>query len=135
MGQVLAGAVALAAAAEDVGLPPRQSLTVLLTTESLIFAAFSVAATLALPTEAGRSRFFAQGRFAYLIVIALFAIAAAAMFALYATVQPELPNGVNAWVRVFGVAVGIAIQPFAAWTVASAAKKTKPGILVGDSES
>ncbi len=120
------GVLAAAASNDDVGLPPRASLTTLLSTESLIFAAFSISATLALPTPSGRSKFFAQGRFAYLVVVALFVIAVAASFALYATLQPAPPHGANSWVRTVGLGVGIVVQPLAAFAIARAAKHTRP---------
>lgn len=106
----------------------------LLSTESLIFAAFSISATLALPTPSGRSLFFAKGWFAYLIVALLFAIAIAAGFALYATMQPDPPRGVNAWARVTGIALGIGAQPFAAWAVAHAARNTKPSFVAEEGD-
>jgi len=120
------GATASEAANNDVGLPPRASFTTLLTTESLIFAAFAISANLALPTPSGRSKFYAQGRFAYWVVAALFVIAISAGFALYATLEPAPPRGVNAWARTVGIVVGIAVQPLAALAIARAAKKTKP---------
>jgi hypothetical protein len=119
--------LSVAAASDDVGLPPRQSLVMLLTTESLIFAAFSISATLALPTPTGRALFFAQGRFAFSIVGVLAFIAVAGGFALCATLEPDPPAGINEWIRAAGIGVGIAAQPVLAWAVAKAAKDTKPG--------
>lgn len=113
----------LAAASDDVGLPPRSSLTTLLTTESLIFAAFSISATLSLPTAGGRRPFYSQGTFAYCIVAVLFAIATSACFALYATLQPDSPHGVNEWIRAAGIGIGVVAQPFAALAIAMAMKK------------
>lgn len=122
----LAAAILQAVASNDeVGFPPRQSVISLLTTESLIFAAFSISATLALPTAAGRSRFYAKGWFAYGVVAVLFVIAVSGGFALYATMQPDPPHGVNAWVRVVGLGVGIGVQPFLALAIARAAATTK----------
>lgn len=103
-----------AAPNQDVGLPPRAALTTLITVESLIFAAFAITVTLALPTDAGRSAFFTQGWFGGLVIVVLTVIAAAGMHALVATLEPAPPAGWNAWARAVGVAVGICAQPLLA---------------------
>jgi membrane-bound metal-dependent hydrolase YbcI (DUF457 family) len=110
----------------DVGLPPRAALTTLLSTESLIFAAFAITVTLALPSEAGRSSFFTRGWFGAIVVIILAIIATAAFHALVATLQPVPPSGWNAWVRAAGVGVGICAQPLLAIPITVAAVRTRP---------
>jgi hypothetical protein len=110
----------------DVGLPPRAALTTLLSTESLIFSAFSITVTLALPSEAGRSSFFTRGWFGGIVVIVLAIIATAAFHALVATLQPVPPSGWNAWVRAVGVGVGICAQPLLAIPITVAAVRTRP---------
>lgn len=118
--------LASAEASTNVGLPPRPALTALLTTESLIFAAFAITVTLALPSETGRSVFFTKGWFGGVVVLILTVIAVAGMHALYATLEPQPPEGWNAWVRTVGLGVGICAQPLLALPITIAAVKTMP---------
>ncbi len=111
----------------NVGLPPRAALTTLLSTESLIFAAFAITVTLALPSEGGRSTFFTRGWFGGVVILILAVIATSAFHALVATLQPAPPHGWNAWARAVGVGVGICAQPLVAIPITVAAVKTKPG--------
>jgi hypothetical protein len=113
----------------NVGLPPRAALTTLLSTESLIFAAFAITVTLALPSESGRSTFFTRGWFGGTVILILVVIATAAFHALVATLQPVPPHGWNAWVRAVGVGVGICAQPFLAIPITIAAVKTEPAAI------
>lgn len=119
-------AVLAADQSQSVGLTPRDSLTLLLTTESLIFAAFSITATLALPTDTGRSLFYAQGRFAGLVVVLLAILAAASLSALRCTLEPDPPHGISEWFRAVAIGLAIVAQPILALLVARAATKTRP---------
>lgn len=110
----------------DVGLPPRAALTTLLSTESLIFAAFAITVTLALPSESGRSSFFTQGWFGGIVILILATIATGAFCALVATLDPLPPDGTNEWLRAIGVGVGICAQPLLAIPITVAAVRTKP---------
>jgi len=125
----------LLAAAEGVGLTPRAALTTLLTTESLIFAAFAITVSLALPSDRGRSSFFTRGLFGWIVVAILAVIATAALHALYATLQPAPPHGWNAWVRAGGVALGITSQPLLAIPITLAAIKTRPAAIKTDGDA
>jgi hypothetical protein len=119
---------------QSVGLPPRAALTTLLTTESLIFAAFAITVSLALPSERGRSSFFTQGWFGWIVVGILTVIATAGLHALYATLQPAPPHGWNAWVRAVGLMVGIAAQPLLAIPITLAAIRTRPAPIRSEDE-
>lgn len=104
----------LAAASEatdDVGLPPRASLTVALTVEGLLFAAFAVSYSLAHPTEGGRHPFFAQAWFGWCIVITISAVAVSAGAAWWATFEADWPTETNEVLRAGGLALGIVAQP------------------------
>ena len=113
----------------NVGLPPRAALTTLLSTESLIFSAFAITVTLALPSEGGRSIFLTRGWFGGAVILILAVIAAAAFHALVATLQPVPPHGWNAWVRAVGVGVGICAQPLLAIPITIAAVRTKSAAI------
>jgi hypothetical protein len=132
---LMAAATAAAGSNPDVGLPPRAALTTLLSTESLIFAAFAITVTLALPSESGRSSFFTRGWFGGIVVLILAVIATAAFCALVATLDPTPPNGTNEWVRAVGVAVGICAQPLLAIPITVAAVKTKPAPIKSRGQS
>lgn len=110
----------------DVGLPPRTALTTLLSTESLIFAAFAITVTLALPTAAGRSAFYTKGFFGGIVIVVLALVATAAFHALVATLRPIPPEGWNEWVRAVGLGIGICAQPLLAIPITVAAVKTRP---------
>ena len=121
---VLAQGVIAAQSANEVGLPPRESLTLSLTAESLLFAAFTVSFNMAQPTKKGRHPFFAQGVFSFVIVAAITAVAVAAGAAWWATFEPNWPTGINQWLRAGGVAVPIVLQPFLALAIAIQARNS-----------
>jgi hypothetical protein len=97
---LLAQVTNAAHAAADVGLPAHQALTLGLTAESLLFAAFAVSYNLAQPTDEGRSAFYAQGCFSFTIVLAITAVAISAGASWYALFQHDWPSGWNEWMRV-----------------------------------
>lgn len=103
---------------------PRQTLTLALTAESLLFAAFSVSYNLAQPTDEGRSPFYAQGYFSFVIVLAISAVAISAGASWYSLFEPDPPNGWNEWLRAGGLAVPIVSQPFFAFAIAIQARKS-----------
>lgn len=112
------------AAAPQAGLQPAQSLTLALTAESLMFAAFSVSYNLAQPTDEGRHPFYAQGIFSYVIVFAIFAAAVSAGASWYAVYEPDWPSGYIEWMRAVGVAIAIALQPFFGLAIANQARNS-----------
>ena len=115
---------AVAQTANEVGLPPRESLTLALTAESLLFAAFAVSFNMAQPTRTGRHPFFAQGIFSFVIVGAIAAVAVAAGAGWWATFEPKWPSGGNEWMRAGGVAVPIVLQPLFALAIAIQARNS-----------
>lgn len=121
---VLAQAANAAHAASQAGLQPQQSLTLALTAESLMFAAFSVSYNLAQPTDEGRHPFYAQGIFSYVIVFAIAAAAVSAGASWYAVFEPDWPSGFNEWTRALGVAIAIVLQPFFGLAIANQARKS-----------
>jgi hypothetical protein len=84
----------------SVPLTADKMLPMLLTTESLLFAAFGIGVSLAAPTEFGRSRFFTKG---YLAVGA-----GAAWVEVFGHPWPE---GLLAWLQAGALAAGIVFQP------------------------
>jgi hypothetical protein len=104
------------------GMTPQQSLTLSLTAESLMFAAFAVSYNLAQPTEGGRHPFYAMGWFAYLIACAIAAAAVSAGASWYAIFQHDWPTGVLSWMRAGGVAGAFILQPFFAAAIAHQAR-------------
>ena len=119
---VLAQAANAAQTMDQTGLRPQDSLTMALTAESLMFAAFAVAYNLAQPTDEGRHPFFAQGIFGFAITFAIAAAAVSAGASWYAIFEPDWPSGVNEWMRSVGVAIAIVLQPFFALAIAFQAR-------------
>jgi predicted alpha/beta-hydrolase family hydrolase len=101
-------------------LTATQTLTSSLTAESLIFASFTVAYNLAQPTAAGRHPFFAQGIFAYCIVLAILAVAVSAGASLIAT----WPASAGGTLRAAGLVVAIVAQPIFALLIAQQARRS-----------
>jgi hypothetical protein len=101
-----------------------QSLTLSLTAESLMFAAFAVSYNLAQPTKQGRHPFYAQGWFAFLIAFAVAAAGVSAGASWFTIFQHHWPRGALAWMRAGGVAVAFALQPFFALAIANQARKS-----------
>jgi hypothetical protein len=107
---------ALAAAAAP--LPPGEALIASLTAESLLFAVFAVAFTLTAPTREGRYPFFATGKFAYLVVLSITAVAVSAAVSLV----DIWPHGLGGAVRAGGIMLAIVVQPFFALAIANQAR-------------
>lgn len=121
---MFATAKAAAGATDSAGLDPQQSLTLALTAESLMFAAFSVSYNLAQPTDEGRHPFFAQGIFSFVIAGAITAAAISAGASWYAVFEPDWPSGINEWLRAGGVGIAIVLQPVFAFVIAVAARSS-----------
>jgi hypothetical protein len=101
-----------------------QTLTTLLTVESLIFAALSVGITVTTPVAGGRSPYLATGRLARRIALTLTAVAFAAGLAWWQVfTEPAFPRGFFRWAEAVGVVVAIMAQPYFAWRLALGAKK------------
>lgn len=107
------------------GLSHTQTLTVLLTVESLIFAALSVGITVTTPVAGGRSPYLAKGKLARNIAVVLTLVAGAAASAWWQVYfDPKAPHGFFAWVQTLGVAVAVIAQPYFALRLAWGAKAT-----------
>lgn len=105
-------------------LSPADSLTVAITMEGLLFAAFSVGYKLTEPTEEGRSAFFTQAWFGWCIVtvIALLAVAAGASW--WEVFGSGWPNNVGELLLGVGLLLGIVAQPIFAAAINVESKKT-----------
>lgn len=99
-------------------LPPGEALIASLTAESLLFAVFAVAFTLTAPTGEGRHPFFATGKFAYMVMLSITAVAVSAAVSLV----DIWPNGLGGAVRAGGIMLAIVVQPFFALAIAKQAK-------------
>jgi hypothetical protein len=116
--------IALSEPAVTAGLTHGQTLTTLLTVESLIFAALSVGITVTTPVTGGRSPYLATGRLARRIALTLSAVAFAAGLAWWQVfTEPYSPRGFFRWAEAAGVAVAIVAQPYFAWRLALGAKQ------------
>ena len=95
----------------SVPLTADKMLPMLLTTESLLFAAFGIGVSLAAPTEFGRSRFFTKGYLAWLVGLGLTAVAVGAGAAWVEVFGHPWPEGLLAWLQAGALAAGIVFQP------------------------
>jgi hypothetical protein len=103
----------------DTAFTAAQSLTTLLTTESLLFAAFNAGVVLATPVASGRRITPAQAyRLAKGSVAVLAAVAAAAALAWWQVFGDDWPDSTLRGIEGAGIAVGIISQPIVAAIVA-----------------
>lgn len=98
-------------------------LAAALTTEGLLFAAFSVSFGLTQPVEGGRHPFFSQGWLGWCIVVVITIVAAAAGGAWWETFGAVWPHTCSGRVLAVGLAAGIVAQPVLAAVLASQAKR------------
>jgi hypothetical protein len=120
---IMAAAAAMLSSAASRGLSDAQALTILLTVESLTFAAFGLGVAVTTPIPGGRSPYLATGKLARDISIVLTLVAAAAASAWWEVfMEPRAPNGGLAWVQALGVVVVLAAQPYFSWRVAWGAR-------------
>src|SRR5689334_13847595 len=121
MEAVLVAAAALAAYPEhtasriDATFTAAQSLTTLLTTESLLFAAFNAGIVLTAPSKGGRQITRTNSyRLAKASVAALGAVASAAAPAWWQVFGDHWPASALRALEGVGIAVGIVVQPVVA---------------------
>jgi len=112
------------APAETSSLSPADSLTVAITMEGLLFAAFSVGYKLTEPTEEGRSAFFTQAWFGWCIVSVIALLAAAAGVSWWEVFGSEWPANAGDLLLGGGLALGIVAQPIFAAVINIESKKT-----------
>jgi hypothetical protein len=113
-------------AAQPAGLSSTDALTTALTVEGLLLAAFGVSYSIATtPTRGGRSIFHTRAWFGWLIVATIAAVAisgAAAWWHLYGA--DPWPKHWNARLQIYGLALGIVLQPVFAAIINWEARKS-----------
>jgi hypothetical protein len=111
--------LAAATTAGDSGFSAAQSLTTLLTTESLLFAAFNAGVVLTAPSTTGR-RITPQHAYwlAMGCVAVLGAVAAAGALAWWQVFGDDWPSSTFRAIEGLGIAVGILAQPIVATIIA-----------------
>lgn len=108
----LAAATQVASNQDASGFTAAQSLTTLLTTESLLFAAFNAGVVLTAPAAGGRQITPTNAyRLAKACVLALAAVAVAAGFAWWQVFGDAWPDSHLRALEAIGIAVGITVQP------------------------
>lgn len=107
----------VASTAPPPGWVPKDALTVLLTTESLLFAAFGISITLAQETDEGRHPFVAKGRLAIVIALIITCVATGAATAWWDVFSPKWPTTWREEVQAGGIGAGIIGQPMLAWFI------------------
>lgn len=112
--------------ATNVGLEAKDVLANALVLESLIFVAFSFSLALARPARGGRHPFFALGLFAWLVVLVIAAVGAAAGAAWWDLYHTAWPGQTVGWIQACGLAVGIVAQPLFAAVIATQTLGTPP---------
>jgi hypothetical protein len=100
------------------GLSAAHSLPVLLTTESLLFAAFGVSVGLTTPVEGGRPPIIASGVLAALIAVIIWVVAIGAAAAWISVYTSPGPCGFSETIQALCLAAGIAMQPLVAAVIA-----------------
>lgn len=108
----------LLAQAEQGGLASADALPLLLTTESLLFAAFGVSVALTTPVEGGRSPIVASGKLAALIAMIIWVVAFGAASAWIGVYIDPTPCGFSTVVQALCLAGGIISQPVIATVIA-----------------
>lgn len=89
----------------------KDALSNALTAEGLIFVAFSLAFSLAQPSDRGRHPFFAQAWFGWVVVLAILGVALSAAESWWTIYGDQFPSGTQARIQAVGLALGIAVQP------------------------
>jgi hypothetical protein len=100
------------------GLSAADSLPVLLTTESLLFAALGVSVALTTPVEGGRPAFIASGLLAALIAAIIWVVAFGAGAAWLSVYTSPGPCGFSESIQALCLAIGIVAQPVLASVIA-----------------
>lgn len=123
---VLQVALVAAGKATAEGLPSTDALTTALTVEGLLLAAFAVSYSIATtPSRSGRSVFHARAWFGWLIVATIVAVAASGAAAWWHMYAPDLwPKTWNARAQMYGLALGIVLQPVFAAIINVEARRT-----------
>ncbi|HEV2772754.1 MAG TPA: hypothetical protein VGV57_08010 [Thermoleophilaceae bacterium] len=109
--------IAASSAAPLTGLSPPGTLTLLLTTESLLFAAFGVGVALTTPTAEGRPAFIAQGYLALGVALVILVVGIGAFTAFLEILDWGRLRGFSSIAQATAIAVGIAMQPVFALVV------------------
>lgn len=99
------------------GLSASDALPLLLTTESLLFAALGVSVALTAPAPGGRAPFVATGRLAGCIAFTLTLVAVGGAAAWLTVFTSPDAHGWGPWLRAGGIAAGIVLQPLFAWLI------------------
>jgi hypothetical protein len=100
------------------GLASDDALPLLLTTESLLFAAFGVSVALTTPVEGGRPPLIASGMLAALISIIIWVVALGAASAWISVYIDPSPCGFSQAIQGLCLAGGIVLQPVIASVIA-----------------
>lgn len=100
------------------GLTSADALPLLLTTESLLFAAFGVSVALTTPVEGGRPPIVASGKLAALIAGIIWIVALGAASAWISVYVDPAPCGFSQVIQALCLAGGIASQPVIATVIA-----------------
>lgn len=100
------------------GLASADALPLLLTTESLLFAAFGVSVALTTPIEGGRPPIVASGKLAALITLVIWIIGLGATSAWLGVYTDPAPCGFSKVIQGLCLAGGIISQPVIATVIA-----------------
>ena len=100
--------------ASGTGLEPKDALTILLTAESLLFAAFGISVTLTAKTQTGLPAFLAQGYLAWWITLAITVVGVGAGAAWLAVYRDSWPDDVISWFICVAIAAGVVLEAFLA---------------------
>jgi hypothetical protein len=99
------------------GFTDSAALALLLTTESLLFAALSVSVTLAQPVAGGRPPFLARGRLGIVIALVLTVVAVGGLSAWLDVFSDPWPDGFRDIAVAVGLGAGIVGQALFAWVI------------------
>lgn len=93
-------------------LEPKDALTILLTVETLLFAAFGIAVSLAGESVFGQSRFFTSGVFALIVFSLVVCVSFGSVVAWYHVFVQGAPQLRGAWgIEAITLLIGIVAQP------------------------
>lgn len=100
-----------------------EALSISITMEGLLFAAFAVGNKLTEPSGEGRSPFYTQGWFGWCIVAAIGFIAVGAGATWWEQFGHDWPPSVSRFLLGIGLAIGIVSQPIFAAAINRESKK------------
>ena len=117
-------ALPMGAAASSESFEPAEALAVSVTMEGLLFAAFAVGTKLTESSNRGRSPFFSQAWFGWLIVTVIGLVGVGAGASWWEVFGHEWPNSVGELMVGTGLGFGIVMQPIFAAVINHESRKS-----------